>query len=172
MFMCWGFSGNVPTWSEAFSATQLCSRTECKSSSSLATAFPAWTLGGREMRVLTSWRKNCFSLLFWWWVCGVLVWGFLVVIFISFFFKPEVKPLLFRVLFSMKGEVFSVWLLRHEHIAKKCIAENRSLASHTIEVTSITKSEVLKGLWQFSLAALCEGNASFASVWQQVKTAV
>lgn len=93
-------------------------------------------------------------------------------LYLFFFFKPKVKPLLFRVLFSMKGEVFSVWLLRHEHIAKKCIAENRSLASHTIEVTSITKSEVLKGLWQFSLAALCEGNASFASVWQRVKTAV
>lgn len=108
-------------------------------------------------------------------VLVVSVWSFGLGIFgcdFFFFFKPKVKPLLFWVLFPMKGEVFSVWLLRHEHIAKECIAENRSLASHTIEVTSITKSEVLKGLWQFSLAALCEGNASFASVWQRVETAV
>lgn len=54
-------------------------------------------------------------------------------------------------------------LLRHEHIAKKYMAENRSLASHTIEEMSTTKSGVLRGLWQFPSAALSEENASFAS---------
>lgn len=57
----------------------------------------------------------------------------------------------------MKGKDFSV------------IAGNRSLASHTIEMASTTKSGVLKGLWQFPSAALSEENASFASFWQRVK---
>lgn len=46
-------------------------------------------------------------------VLVVSVWSFGLGIFgcdfyIIFFLKPEVKPLLFRVLFSMKGEVFNV----------------------------------------------------------------
>lgn len=92
-------------------------------------------------------------------------------IYFFFFFNQRWSLLYSECPFQRKGKN-SVLLFRHEHTAKKCIAENRSLASHSIEMTSTTESGVLKGLRQFSLAALSEGNASFASFWQRVRTAV
>lgn len=69
----------------------------------------------------------------------VLVVGFGLVYFLFFFFFPHKmkgKLLLFRVLFSRNGKQFSVLLLRYERIAKKYIVENKSLASHTSEMTT------------------------------------
>lgn len=64
--------------------------------------------------------------------------GFWFGVFCIFFFphKMKGKLLLFRVLFSRNGKQFSVLLLRYEHIAKKYIVENKSLASHTSEMTT------------------------------------